>query len=205
MKSANMCIAPPNGSRPMLPPHAFFFLRHGQTDWNAQGRIQGHTDMPLNETGIAQARSAAGRLVGHGIDCIASSPLARAHKTAGFVAERLRLPVHLDDGLKERTFGAFEGRIIDDVKREHGIAPEQPISMILPPDAEQWPQTLARSRTVVAKWLTTHPGKTVLFVSHDGLFRALHEQLLGTRPGATHAAPYRFAPAEEGWTVTELA
>jgi hypothetical protein len=44
----------------------------------------------------------------------------------------------------------------------------------------------------------------VLFVSHDGLFRALHEQLLGTRPGATHAAPYRFAPAEEGWAVTEL-
>jgi broad specificity phosphatase PhoE len=103
-----MCIAPPNGSHLMLPHHTFFFLRHGQTDWNAQGRIQGHTDMPLNETGMAQARAAAGRLAGHGIDCIVSSPLARAHKTAGFVAERLRLPVQLDGDLKERSFGAFE-------------------------------------------------------------------------------------------------
>jgi broad specificity phosphatase PhoE len=191
--------------RLMLPPRLFFFLRHGQTDWNAQGRIQGHTDMPLNETGVAQAQAAARRLEGHGIDCIVSSPLARAQRTAESVGERLQLPVHLDNDLKERSFGAFEGGIIDEVKRQHGIAPEQPISLILPPDAEQWPQTLSRSRAVVAKWLTEHPDKTMLFVSHDGLFRALHEQLRGTRPGATHAAPYRFAPAETGWTVTELA
>lgn len=189
----------------MLPSRSFFFLRHGQTDWNAQGRIQGHTDLPLNATGVAQARAAAARLAGQGIDCVVSSPLARAHSTAGFVAERLRLPIHLDDDLKERSFGAFEGGIIDEIKRAHGIAPEQPISLILPPDAEQWPQTLSRSRAVVAKWLTAHPGKTMLFVSHDGLFRALHEHLLGTRPGATHATPYRFAPAADGWAVTELA
>jgi broad specificity phosphatase PhoE len=188
----------------MLPPRPFFFLRHGQTDWNAQGRIQGHTDVPLNATGVAQAQAAAGRLAGRGIDWIVSSPLARARSTAEFVARRLGLPVQLDDDLKERRFGAFEGMIADEVKRAHGLAPEQPISLILPPDAEQWPQTVARSRAVVAKWLTAHPGKIVLFVSHDGLFRALHEQLLGTRPGATHAAPYRFAPDGGGWTVTEL-
>jgi|RhiMethySRZTD1v2_1073278.scaffolds.fasta_scaffold05050_16 broad specificity phosphatase PhoE len=189
----------------MLPPRPFFFLRHGQTDWNAQGRIQGHTDVPLNATGVAQAQAAAGRLQGRGIDWIVSSPLARARSTAEFVARRLGLPVQLDDDLKERRFGAFEGMIADEVKRAHGLAPEQPISLILPPDAEQWPQTLARSRAVVGKWLAAQPDKVVLFVSHDGLFRALHEQLLGSRPGATHAAPYRFAPREERWSVTELA
>ena len=168
----------------MLPPRPFFFLRHGQTDWNAQGRIQGHTDVPLNATGVAQAQAAAGRLAGRGIGWIVSSPLARARATADFVAARLGLPVHLDDDLKERRFGALERMIADEVKRAHGLAPEQPINLILPPDAEQWPQTVARSRAVVAKWLTAHPGKIVLFVSHDGLFRALHEQLRGTRPGA---------------------
>jgi broad specificity phosphatase PhoE len=188
----------------MLPPRLFYFLRHGQTDWNAQGRIQGHTDMPLNATGLTQARAAAERLVGKGIDRIVSSPLARAHKTAAMVAERLRLPVQVDEELMERTFGAFEGRIIEEVKRQHGISPEQPISTILPADAEQWPQTLGRARSVVAKWLSAQPVEILLFVSHDGLFRALHEQLVGTRPGATHAAPYRFAPAAEGWVVSEL-
>jgi broad specificity phosphatase PhoE len=189
----------------MLPARPFYFLRHGQTDWNTQGRIQGHTDMPLNATGLAQARTAAERLVGKGIDRIVSSPLARAHKTAAVVAERMRLSVHVDGDLMERTFGAFEGRILDEVKRQHGIPPAQPISTILPPDAEQWPQTLCRSRSVVARWLSAHPAEMLLFVSHDGLFRALHEQLVGTRPGATHAAPYRFAPAAEGWMVSELA
>jgi 2,3-bisphosphoglycerate-dependent phosphoglycerate mutase len=110
----------------MLPPRPFFFLRHGQTDWNAQGRIQGHTDVPLNATGVAQAQAAAGRLAGRGIDWIVSSPLARARATADFVAARLGLPVHLDDDLKERRFGAFEGMIADEVKRAHGLAPDQP-------------------------------------------------------------------------------
>jgi broad specificity phosphatase PhoE len=190
--------------RLMLPPCPFFFLRHGQTDWNAQGRIQGHTDVPLNATGLTQAQAAAERLIGHGIGCVVSSPLARAGKTAAIVAERLQLPLHVDSDLKERHFGAFEGRIVDQVKREHGISPEQPISTILPADAEQWPQTRERARMVVAKWLAACPGETLLFVSHDGLFRALHEQLAGTRPGATHAAPYRFAPASGGWMVTEV-
>ena len=188
----------------LLPRSPFLFLRHGQTDWNAQGRIQGHTDMPLNETGLAQARAAAERLVDQSIDAIVSSPLIRARRTAEIVAERLRLPLRLDPELMERSFGRFEGRILAEVKREHGLAPEVPISTIMPPDAEPWPRTRERARGAVAAWLTAEPGETLLFVSHDGLFRALHEQLLGSRPGATHAAPYRFAPAGEGWSITEL-
>jgi len=84
----------------MLPSRAFFFLRHGQTDWNAQGRIQGHTNTPLNDTGRAQARAAAGLLADRTIARIISSPLDRALKTATIVAERLHLPLHVDERLK---------------------------------------------------------------------------------------------------------
>jgi broad specificity phosphatase PhoE len=190
----------------MLPSRRFVFLRHGQTDWNVQSRIQGHTDIPLNPTGIEQAQAAAVRLANCGIDGIVSSPLQRAFKTAQIVGEALRLPVGVDADLKERPFGIFEGRIIGDVKREQGISRDQPLSSVLPPDAETWPQTCARTLVVVAKWLTeTPPDQTLLFVSHDGLFRALHEQLIGTRPGATHATPYLFAPAGgDAWSVCEL-
>ena len=57
-----------------VPKRKFLFLRHGQTDWNLQGRFQGHSDIPLNETGLAQARLAAERLSGQGIELIISSP-----------------------------------------------------------------------------------------------------------------------------------
>lgn len=188
----------------MLPRRPFIFLRHGQTDWNTESRIQGHTDTPLNDNGLAQARAAAERLRHEPIGRIVASPLMRALKTAAIVAEHLQVPLHVDSGLMERHFGSFEGRVLGEIKREHGIAPEVPLSTILPPDAEPWPQTLARSREAVGRWLVLHPVETLLFVSHDGLFRALHEQLQGARPGASHATPYRFAPNGAAWTVEEL-
>ena len=188
----------------MLPPRRFVFLRHGQTEWNRESRIQGHTDMPLNAVGLAQAEAAAARVSGQGITRIVSSPLIRALKTAAVVAERLALPIDIDSELMERKFGSFEGRVAAEVKREHGLPLDQPITVILPPDAEHWPQTRERTRAVFAKWLARHSGDTLMFVSHDGLFRALHEQLLGTRPEATHAAPYLFEPKGASWSVTEL-
>jgi len=79
------------------------------------------------------------------------------------------------------------------------------VSTILPPDAEPWDETRRRALAVIAGGLADCPRETLLFVSHDGLFRALHEQLVGTRPGATHATPYRFAPGARGWEVSEIA
>jgi broad specificity phosphatase PhoE len=188
----------------MLEARRFIFLRHGQTEWNRLGRIQGHTDIPLNDTGREQAQAAARRLASEPIDRVVSSPLARALDTARVAAAHLQRPLHIDGALKERAFGRFEGGMIDDLKRQHGIPLEQPLSTILPPDAEAWDRTRERARAVVADWLARHPGETLLFVSHDGLFRALHEQLLGTRPAATNATPYVFDPADGRWSVTAL-
>jgi 2,3-bisphosphoglycerate-dependent phosphoglycerate mutase len=93
-----------------LAPRPFWFLRHGETDWNAQGISQGNTDIPLNATGVAQSRAAAEKLRDRGIATIVASPLSRAHATAQCVGETLRLPVALDADLREATFGVQEGQ-----------------------------------------------------------------------------------------------
>src|ERR1019366_1585710 len=92
----------------------FWFLRHGETDWNAQGVSQGNVDIPLNPTGLAQARSAAERLRHRGIASIVASPLSRARVTAEIVGGRLALPVRIEDSLREVRFGVKEGQPMSD-------------------------------------------------------------------------------------------
>ncbi|KQN84416.1 histidine phosphatase family protein [Arthrobacter sp. Leaf69] len=88
----------------------FALIRHGQTDWNAQRRLQGSTDIPLNDIGRDQARGAVEALAGHGWDTIVSSPLSRAAETADLIAAGLGLTVarRVPD-LAERSFGPAEG------------------------------------------------------------------------------------------------
>jgi broad specificity phosphatase PhoE len=85
----------------MIPKRPFYFLRHGQTDWNLEGRYQGHSDILLNATGIAQARAAADCLAGVPIDRIVASPLIRALATAAIVGEKMQKPIHIERGLIE--------------------------------------------------------------------------------------------------------
>ena len=129
-----------------IPQRSFYFLRHGQTDWNAERRFQGHTDVALNELGLSQAQRAAQALAGCPVDIIVASPLIRALKTAAIVAERLNEPLFVDSALEERHFGAFEeGLVIDDVKRRLGLKPHERLVQHLPADAEQWHETGARA------------------------------------------------------------
>jgi probable phosphoglycerate mutase len=88
----------------------FALVRHGQTDWNAQRRLQGSTDIPLNDVGRGQAREAVAALSGYGWDAIVSSPLSRAAETAGLIAHGLGMRVarHIPE-LTERSFGPAEG------------------------------------------------------------------------------------------------
>ena len=116
----------------------FIFLRHGQTDWNLEGRFQGQTDIPLNSTGLSQATDAARRLKHREINRVVSSPLVRALKTAAIVAEEIGLPVHVDTQIRERSFGAFDGLVVAEVKQKHGLPLSEPSASILPPDADQW-------------------------------------------------------------------
>jgi probable phosphoglycerate mutase len=182
-----------------IPQRSFYFLRHGQTGWNAQGRFQGHTDVALNEIGVAQAQLAAQALVGCPIDIIVASPLIRALKTAAIVAERLARPLFVDSALKERHFGAFEGLMVDEVKRKLGLAPHQRLVQHLPADAEQWHESGARAAQAIDRL----PDSTLLFVTHAGLFDSLHERIFGARLEPTHV-PCLWQAGASGWTCNAL-
>jgi hypothetical protein len=84
-------------------------VRHGETDWNAEGRLQGHTDRPLSDYGRDQARQLADDLATEAFDVIYASDLARARETAEIVAERLDVPVNVDPDLREKNWGTWEG------------------------------------------------------------------------------------------------
>src|SRR5918912_404825 len=106
--------------RSMAPdrPLQLLLIRHGETTWNRQGRIQGHRDSPLTERGLAQARAAAARLARERIDALYSSDLVRAQETAHHVAAATALRVRLDEALRERAFGMLEGKTWDEIERD---------------------------------------------------------------------------------------
>ena len=85
------------------------FVRHGQTDWNLQRKLQGKADIPLNETGILQAKQTAKMLEGKHFDRVYCSPLMRARQTAHFICENRNIPVLYEPRLAERDMGEYEG------------------------------------------------------------------------------------------------
>lgn len=86
-----------------------YLMRHGQTDWNAEGRVQGWTDMPLNKKGIEEAHIAGEKLANEDIETVYSSDLKRARKTAEIVSAALDLPLHYTKRLREMDFGKANG------------------------------------------------------------------------------------------------
>jgi probable phosphoglycerate mutase len=97
-----------------------FLFRHGETDWNREGRLQGHTDTPLNPTGLAQAQALAESLRPHRLDAVVSSDLARAQTTAQIVADALQVPLFIEAGLRETDVGLAEGLLWADAKTRFG-------------------------------------------------------------------------------------
>ena len=144
------------------------FARHGETDWNLERRVQGHTDRHLNETGRAQARELAARLAGERLQAVYSSDLARAHETARIVAEPHGLPVTAVRDLRERHFGTWEGMTDDDVLARFPQAATGPWG-----DAETQEEMSRRVVDAIARIAATHPGGRVLIVSHGGPMRAV--------------------------------
>ena len=96
-----------------------WLVRHGRTAWNSEGRIQGQTDLPLDELGWQQAQLVAVRLKNIAVAAIYSSPLQRARQTAEMIGAALNLPITFDDRLKEYDFGAVSGLTWTDVVTQH--------------------------------------------------------------------------------------
>lgn len=142
-------------------------LRHGQTDWNIDFRLQGITDIPLNETGIAQARDAAQVIDGDEWDLILSSPLSRARDTAKIVAEVNNFAtVEIEHLLLERSFGEAEGLTHDEWRTKY-------VDSNLVPGGESLAELELRANQLLDKLVKNYSGRRVLTVSHGALIRVL--------------------------------
>jgi probable phosphoglycerate mutase len=145
-----------------------YLARHGQTDWNAARRLQGGTDVPLNDTGRAQARALAARLDGVALDAIYSSALARSRETARALDGRA--PIEALAGLNERNMGKFEGQYLDG--RDPVLEAEYHRRAADPDDALDGGETtrehLARVRAAIEEIRRRHPSGSVLVVGHGG-------------------------------------
>ncbi|UPJ54320.1 histidine phosphatase family protein [Bradyrhizobium sp. 200] len=186
------------------PSRSFLCLRHGVTDWNAQGQFQGRTDVPLNGEGVSQAQAAALRLQNVRLDQVVASPLLRAVQTADIIASALSTPLAIDDGITECNFGSLEGRSIAEVMKEHDISAMEQLATILPPDGEPWASVSARSLRCIGQWLDRHPQALILFVCHDAVMQAISEALCRTWFKNQYGTPFKFERAGDVWTVGEV-
>jgi broad specificity phosphatase PhoE len=141
-------------------------VRHGETDWNAEGRLQGHTDRPLNDYGRRQARALADRLVGDDIVAVYSSDLSRAHETAEIIGERLGLPVVTDPDLRERNWGNWEGLTGAERDRVDNVGEPR----------EEHTERVLRA---VQRIADAHPDERVVVVTHGGSLRRVQVAALG--------------------------
>ncbi|MFJ4174341.1 histidine phosphatase family protein [Microbacterium sp. NPDC089696] len=155
-------------------------VRHGQTDWNLARRIQGSTDIPLNETGRADARSAAGLLADTTHDAIYTSPLLRARETAEIIAGELGLdaPQPVAD-VREREFGDGEGMLVAEYLEQYGdwLAPV--------PGAETLGAVADRALAAIdviardSRRRSAPRAESVIVVAHGGVIRSLIDHVSG--------------------------
>lgn len=158
-------------------PTRILAIRHGETAWNVDTRIQGHLNIPLNETGHWQAERLGQALAGEDIAAIYASDLSRAHETAMYVSRATGVAVLPELGLRERGFGDFEGRTFAEIE------------IALPDQAERWRkrdpafapaggesllQVQARVLATVNRLAQQHPGELIVMVGHGGVMDVLY-------------------------------
>ncbi|MGF6938610.1 putative phosphoglycerate mutase [Paraburkholderia sp. UCT70] len=173
------------------------FIRHGETDWNRIKRIQGHIDIPLATTGVAQARRLAQRLAddakqGARLDAIYSSDLQRAQQTAQPIGEALGLPLQSRQNLRERSYGAFQGHDSDEIAlrfpdeyaqwqtRDPGFAP---------PEGESHRVFYHRIVHAIEPLVAAHPGGRIACVTHGGVLDCVRRFATGMRLDAPRDYP----------------
>lgn len=163
---------------PITLPHRLILVRHGETDWNREGRLQGGQDIPLNDLGRKQAAEAAGRLrtlaPGFATLDFIGSPMHRARETMDILRAELGLApgaYRLDDRLKELTFGSWEGftwRDIRKAEREQAQLRERDKWSFVPPGGESYGMLAQRIRPVLEEL-----SRETVIVSHGGVARVI--------------------------------
>jgi probable phosphoglycerate mutase len=156
-------------------PTRICIVRHGETDWNAARRIQGQTDIPLNETGRQQAEATAQGLVGQHFAAIYSSDLQRAHDTAVATARVLEMPVQSEPGLRERHYGEFQGLTQDEIKARDDYARyiSRDVSFSYG-NGESLAVFSERIKETLNELARRHPGESILVFAHGGVLDIIY-------------------------------
>jgi len=168
-----------------------FLFRHGETDWNREGRLQGHTDTPLNQTGLVQAQALSEILRPHRLDAVVSSDLSRARNTAQIVAEALGLPLFTDAGLRETDVGAAEGLLWSDAKTRFGEGLTErwySDGDVAFPGGETGTETRIRGLAALQRFAAAQPFRRIGVSTHGAMLRQLMKHAL---PAGSPPTPVR--------------
>jgi probable phosphoglycerate mutase len=152
-------------------------IRHGETDMNRELRFQGHVNVGLNAIGLEQARRLAARMAGEKADAVYASDLLRAQQTAHPIASQLALAPVAEAGLREQSFGRVDGMRVDDIKEQHPDAWEGWLRFeedYCMPEGESTRQFHARVMESVYRIVATHPGQTLVLVTHGGVLDMIY-------------------------------
>lgn len=154
----------------------FGLLRHGETEWNTQKRIQGFCNSPLTAKGISQTKEWAGTLQQWEWDQIYASDLGRVKQTVGFLNESLQLPTFFDKRLREQNWGEWEGLTIPAIKRDYKEELKKRVSLgwgFSAPGGETRSSILERVFKALQSISKNHPGKKTIIVCHQGVIKAI--------------------------------
>ena len=188
----------------------FVLVRHGETEWNRAGRIQGHTDSALTEAGVEQAQAIGRQLARDQFDHLLASDLGRAHHTASLIAPHVNQTIKPHVGLRERGFGIAEGKTYAEIDRDH---PEM-FSRIratdpdyAAPGGESRRQFHTRVMETLNALAQEHTGRKLLLVTHGGVLAAIYRSLNGLPIASPHqieipnAAYNRISCIDSLWQI----
>ncbi len=162
-------------------PTTILLIRHGETAWNAEKRLQGHLDIALNAEGARQAALLAAALAPETIDHVVSSDLQRARQTAEAIAGQRGMTVGIDPALRERCYGGFEGLLYSEIAArfplEFAAWQARDVEAVLPPGTnpgETFRQFYDRAIGAILGQAAAHPGKTIALVAHGGVLECAY-------------------------------
>lgn len=159
----------------------FVVVRHVETVWNREGRIQGHLDSPVTAEGIAQAQALATRLRGTKFDLFVSSDLGRARATAAYIAAEIGMEAVLDPRLRERNYGIFQGMTRTEAKATHPEVyrrySEEDVAFAIP-GGESTQACFERSVGCLEELAACRPGQRLLVVTHGGVIDGLYRHTM---------------------------
>ena len=185
-------------------------IRHGETFWNREHRIQGHLDSALTPEGIAQAEACAERLIAEPIDQVVASDLKRVRHTAEILLAARALPIAFDAALRERCFGIGEGMTYAEMDNKYPQMFAQAglvDSEFTLPQGETRAAFHARAIAAIKLLAATHEGKCLLVVTHGGVLAAIYRWLNNLPPASSqrvaipNVAYNRICAQPDGWKI----